>query len=202
MATTGDFLGPLKELGYSAITWIIIVIIGIIILVGLGFLGRYFYKKKKWNLRVEVKLPRSDGKIIGSEKAKGYFNAREGIVDIKRKGMKVVGTKPFDVRKYLQGTNYLEVIQIGPEEYIPILPKSYTKITNEKDGKIKALLEIEADLGKQRTWKTYFERVAKDRFTLSGFLDKHWRAIEMGILFFVIFLGFAIIWMRMPSICG
>ncbi len=202
MATTGDFLGPLKGVGSSIITWTIIGIVGLVVLTALGFLAVWAYRRKKWNLRVEIKLPRSDGKIINSEKAKGHYSVKEGIVDIKRKGLKAIGMEPFDVRKYLQGEKYLEVIQLGPEQYIPILPKSYLTIKEEGEDKGKTILEIEADIPKRRTWKNYFERVAKDRFTLLGFLQKYGQVMAFGVIIFLIFIGFSILWMRMPGICG
>ncbi len=196
-----DFVG----MGGSALTWFLIVLGGIIFFAAVGGIIYWQLKKKKWNLRVEVKIPRSDGQIINSEKAKGHYDADAGIVDIKRKGMKVVGMKPFDVRKYLQGTNYLEVMQVGAKDFIPILPKSYLEVQEKNsEGKMEkcAIMDIEADLGKRRTWKNYFERAAKDRFTIYGFLSKHWRAIEIGIIIFIMCIGFSVLWMRMPTICG
>jgi len=201
-------------LGWSVLTWVLVAVGGLIVVLLLGSIGWWVYRKKKWNLRVEIKMPRSDGKLILSEKAKGHYDANAGIVDIKRKRMRAVGMKPFDVRSYLQGSNFLEVIQIGVKQYIPLHPKSYEKFTTihkYTDKKTKEEKEEEteyymmkyiADIDKRKTWKTYFERTAKDRFTLAGFLSKHWRAIEIGIIVFIIFLGFAILWMRLPSICG
>ncbi len=213
-------------IGGTILQWILIIGGGLLVLGIFGGIAMWAMKRKKWNLIVEIKMPRNDGQVILRERAKGYFDAKAGVVDIKRKGLRAVGMKPFDVKKYLQGNKYLEVIQISPNEYIPVLPKSYTTVSIKeefvakvkegkgKDGKDKfvdkiftrvvesAIMKIEADFGKRKTWKTYMERAAKNRFTIIGFLDKHWRAIEMSIIIFVIFLGLAILWMRMPSICG
>ena len=196
-----DVVAPIKDIAGTAVTWIIIAVIGLVVLSAIGFFAYWSYKKKKWNLRVEVKLPRSDGKIINSEKAKGHYSVKEGIVDIKRKGLKAVGMEPFDVRVYLQGVNFLEVQQVGPDQYIPVHPKSYLKVLDE-DGKEHAILSIEAEVPKRKTWKNYFERVAKERFTLSGFLQKYGQLLAFGLLVFLIFLGFSILWMRLPSVCG
>ncbi len=204
-----DIGGKVGAIGGTVIQWILIVGGGLLVLGIFGFVAVWAMKRKKWNLIVEIKMPRNDGQVILRERAKGYYDAKAGIVDIKRKKLKAVGMKPFDVKKYLQGKNYLEVIQISPTEYIPVLPKTYTKVQVREigdDGKEKlvesAIMKIESDLGKRKTWKTYMERAAKNRFTIIGFLDKHWRAIEISIIIFVIFLGLAILWMRMPSICG
>lgn len=174
---------------------VVLVVLGVVI--GLGV---WFYKRKKWNLVVGVKMPR--GKVFTlSEIAKGHYDANAGIVDIKRKGVKSVGMKPFDVREYLQGERYLEVLMLSPTDYVPIHPKSY-EIVSDKNNKKHVVADIETDLLKRKTWKNYMERAAKNRFTLSGFLDSHWRAIELTIIVFIIFIGFSAIWMRLPSICG
>lgn len=211
MANITDLFG---SMGWDVLTWALVVFGGLIVITLLGSIGWWAYKKKKWNLRVEIKFPRSDGKLTLSEGAKGHYDANAGIVDIKRKKMKAVGMRPFDVREYLQGSNFLEVMQVGVKQYIPLHPKSYEKITVRhkfKDKKTKQeveedreyyVMKLIADVDKRKTWKTYFERVAKDRFTLVGFLSKHWRAIEISIIMFIMFLGFSILWMRMPSICG
>lgn len=211
MANVTDMFG---NLGWSLLTWTLVGVGGLIVLILLGSIGWWAYKKKKWNLRVEIKMLRSDGSMTLSEAAKGHYDAKEGIVDIKRKRMRAVGMKPFDVRKYLQGANFLEVMQVGAKQYIPLNPKSYNKFTTTHkyiDKKTKKEVEEEreyytmkfvADTDKRRTWRTYFERAAKDRFTLLGFLAKHWRALEISIIMFVMFLGFSILWMRLPTICG
>ena len=211
MANITEMFGGM---GWDVLTWVLVAAGGLVVLLLLGSIGWWAYRKKKWNLRVEIKMPRSDGKLIISEKANGHYDSNAGIVDIKRKKMRAVGMKPFDVREYLQGSNFLEVMQVGAKQYIPMHPKSYEKFTTihkYKDKKTKQDVEEEtdyytmkfvADVDKRKTWKTYFERTAKDRFTLLGFLSKHWRAIEISIIVFVMFLGFSIIWMRLPSICG
>jgi len=194
-----DFLTPIKSLGGNLITYSILTIVGLIVLCILGGVGIWAYRRKKWNLRIEIKIPRSDGRFVSSEKAKGHYNIIDGVVDVKRKGVKTVSMKPFDVRKYLQGENFLEVIQLSPNHYVPVLPQSYF-ILDDAGNKV-ALMNIEADIDKRKTWKLYAERTGKNRFTLKGFLDKHWRAIEMGIIVFIIFLGFSILWMRLPTVC-
>jgi len=190
-----DFLSSLSGIGGSILTWAIIIIGGLLVLIILGGVGIWAYRRKKWNLRVEIKMPRSDGKIILSEKAKGHYDIEEGIVDIKRKGLKAVGMKPFDIKEFLQGSNFLEVTQLGPKDYIPNHPDGY-KIFKDKKGNEYAIVDAIANFDSRRTWKNYMERSAKQRFTLSGFLDKHWRSIELGIIIFMLFLGFSVLWMR------
>lgn len=204
----GEIGAKASEIGGSLLNVILMIIIGLIVIAIIGSIAFFLMRRKKWNLIVEIKMPRSDGQILLRERAKGHYDIKAGIVDIKRKKLKAVGMKPFDIRKYLQGNKYLEVIQISPTEYIPTLPKSYQELKVEEvvEGKKQmvkyALMDIEANIEKRKTWKSYMERSAKNRFTILGFLDKHWRAIEISIILFVVFLGMSILWMRMPSICG
>jgi len=180
--------------------WGLIIIVALAVLVGVALWAK---KRKKWNLRIEVKLPRSDGKIINSEIAKGFYDTKAGFVSLKRKGIKSIDMKPFNVSKYLQGTNYLEVLQVGPDDFIPILPKSYTIITksNAKEGEQKrfALLDIEGDMGERKQWASNAAESAVNRFTLSSFLKRHEMAITLAILIFVMFIGFAVIFSQMPK---
>ncbi len=204
MVTTNS-INSFAQLGSSLITYSIYGVVGLIILIILGIIGYSFWKKKKWNLKVGIKIPRSDGRLINHEFAKGNYNINEGIVDIKRKGMRAAGMKPFDVREYLQGNSYLEVMQIGANEFIPLKPDSF-KVIHSKDlegNDIQtAIMKIKADTQKRKTWKDYFERTAKRRFTLKNFMDEYGKYLAFGMIIFVIFLGFAIVWIRMPSICG
>jgi len=200
-----EFLGSLSSMGWSAMKWFLIILGGLIVLTIFTLIGIWAYRRKKWNLRVEIKLLRSDGQYKDSEQAKGHYDAGAGIVDIKRKGMKVVGMKPFSLSEFIQGSRLLEVLQVGPKEYIPIHPDSFDRINYTdpltKEVKEKVVMSLKADLQQRKVWKTYMERAAKDRFTIAGFLDKHWRAIEISIILFVMFVGFAILWMKIPK-CG
>jgi len=200
-----EFLNTFTSMGGSALKWFLIILVGMIILAIFITIGIWAYRRKKWNLRVEVKLLRSDGNYKDSEIAKGHYDIALGIVDIKRKGMKPVGMKPFNLSEFVQGSRLIEVLQVGPKEYIPIHPDSFDRIKYTdpitKEVREKIVMSLKADLQQRKVWKTYMERTAKDRFTLAGFLDKHWRAIEISIILFVMFVGFAILWMKMPK-CG
>ena len=111
--------------------------------------------------------------------------------------------KPFSINKYLQGTNYLEVLQVGPDDFIPILPKSYTLITkaNAKEGDQTkfALLDIEGDIGERKEWASHASETALNRFTLSNFFKRHETAISIMIIMFGLFVGFAIVLSQMPK---
>ena len=162
--TTGIAGVDLGTLGSSAGKIGMYVVYGAIVIVALvaGFLIiRYFYTKKNYNLDVNIKIPRANGLIL-YEKAKGRYDSKAGIVDIKRKKLKAIGMRPFDVREYLQGPKYLEVMMLSPTEFIPIIPKSYEIVEN--GGEKHVVANITTDLKKRTVWGTYFERAAKDRF--------------------------------------
>jgi len=182
------------------VIWCIIILIVFAILGGVAFWAK---KRKKWNLRVEIKMPRSDGKIINSEKAKGFFDTKNGFVSLKRKGLTPIDMKPFNINKYLQGTNYLEILQVGPDDFIPILPKSYLTITktDAKEGEQKkfALLDIHGDMGERKQWASNAEESALNRFTLKSFLKRHEFAITLMIIMFGLFIGFAIVLSQLPK---
>ncbi|MHA2019047.1 MAG: hypothetical protein ACTSXY_12335 [Promethearchaeota archaeon] len=203
MVDTINLTGKISEYLGIATTWIIW---GFVILITLGVIGGvalWAKKRKKWNLRVEIKLPRSDGKLINSEKAKGYFDTKNGFVSLKRKGLNPIDMKPFNVNKYLQGTNYLEVIQIGPDDFIPVLPKSYTIIYKsdaiEGEQNKFGLLEIYGDLGERKQWASNAAESALNRFTLKSFLKRHEFAISIMIIMFGLFIGFAIVLSQLPK---
>ena len=179
----------------------------------------YWYFKKRWNLKVEIKLPRSDGKIIHGEWGKGFYNAKRGVVFIRRKGkgFKAIPMEVFDVRKYLQGTDLLTVIQVAPEDYRPVLNDSWTeyksKKRDKKTGEIildqygkplyekLSILNIKVDTGLNKAWKSSWETAAKKAYSLQSFFTQFQTPIAIGIVILSTFVGFAIIWTRLGSIC-
>ena len=203
MADVGSItskIGPYWDKILKFGVWGIIIVVTLVLVLVAVLWAK---KRKKWNLRVEIKLPRSNGEIINSEKAKGYYDTKQGFVSLKRKGISPIDMKPFNTSKYLQGTNFLEVLQIGPDDYLPILPKSYKIITksNAVEGEQKrfALLEIEGDLGERKAWASNAAESAINRFTLKNFLGKHQFAISIMIIMFALFIGFAIVLSQLPK---
>lgn len=174
-------------------------LIAIAVLGGLAAIGILAKKRKKWNMTVGINMARSDGLITNWEKGKGHYNATEGVVSIKRKGLKPYAMKPFDVRKYLKGKNHLEVLQIAPDDHIPIDPQSYTKVYDEDSGEEKAVVKLRTDLGDRRQWAFNAAKNAKNWFTLGKWLDQHWKAIEIGIIIFCMFIGFVALYSKIGS---
>ena len=196
-----DFGTTISNFTLSSVKFLAIGVGGIILVVGAIILSVWLYKRKKWNIRLEIKLPRSDGKLILSDKGKGFWDAKNGWIVVKRKGYRKVPTHPIDPKKWLRGRDFATLIQVGPEDFVVAIEDSY-KIVKDESGKEYAIMSIVADIGKRKTWKNYTERMGKNAFTLKGWADKHQLAITLAIVIFVIFLGFAILWMRLPTICG
>lgn len=184
------------------------VIGGLILLVILGLGGWLFVAKKKWNLRVEFKLTRSDGKIVNGEWGQGYYDSKRGVVFVKREnaGKFAKGTpiRIFDIRKYLQGGNIITVIQVGPEDYRPVLNDSWNEhvviYEDDKTGQRVAIkdsiLNIKVDSGLNKAWKSAWEAAAKNAYSIRSFMSQFQTPIAIGIVIICCFVGFAILWSK------
>ena len=175
----------------------VIVLVLIIIAVAVSV---YMYKRKKWNLEGDAILLRTGMNDQYEDKCKGYWDAENGWIVIKRKGYRNVHTKPFDPKTWLTGRNRFKVIQTGPEEYV-IARVEWNKIIDTDTGEETYISKVIADIGKRKTWKNYTERMGKRTFTIQAWMEQHQMAITLAIVIFAVFMGFAILWMRMPSIC-
>jgi len=171
-------------------------------------------KRKNWNIKVEFKIPRNVRKIrqkdgafrifgtLNKEWGKGFYNAKNGVVMIKRKGKKAVPMKPFDIKRYLSSGNILTVMQIGIEDYRPILDDSYIEVVDDKTGEEGALVRAKIDTSEGKAWRNSWERERKNVYTILSWMREHGQMLAIGLVVFIILVGFAIMWTRMPSICG
>lgn len=209
----GDILG-----GITSQTGTVLWGIGLIIVVGGtalllifgGFLWWWF--KKRWNLKVEFKLTRSDGRLTTAEWGKGYFNAKRGVCFVKRPGLRqrAIPIKIFDIRRYVQGDNVITVIQVGSEDFRPVLNESWqehsVEYVDDETGETKVvketILNIKVDTGLNKAWKTAFESAAKKAYSLTTFFQQFQVPIAIAIVVISLFVGFAIIWTRLPTVCG
>lgn len=184
------------------------VILGIIILVMLAGVFMIFYFRKRWNLNVEFKLTRSDGRITNAEWGKGYYNSKRGVVYVRRPTMgkfsSGVAIKIFDIRRYIQGDRIISVLQVGPEDYRPILNDSWTEhivsYQDDKTGEIKevkeSILNIKVDSGLNKAWKSAWDSAAKNAYSIRSFLSQFQTPIAIGIVIICCFIGFAILWTK------
>lgn len=191
----------------------VLMLIGIMLLIGFGlifFIIFFVWRRNKYNLVVNVKKLRSDGKIVSCEMAKGSFNAKRGVVYLKRKKTKEIPMAVFDIRRYLLGESYLEVIQVGPEDFRPVLNDSWTEYVSEKEdketGKIiitkESMLNLKVDTGMHKAWKTAWEIASAKAYSLRSFIEKFQVPIAIAIVIVSVFVGIAILWARLPTVCG
>jgi len=193
-----DFLGNIGG-GMSGYGTMAIYILAGIMAVGLcgGIVWWVVKKKTTYNILVEIKIPRSDGKLLTAEWGKGYYDMKRGVVYIKRKKKKPVPIEPFETAKYLQGKdNILTVIQIAPDYYLPIFPESYLEMEDDKTKEKAVLIKFAADFTKSRSWKNSFERETKQAYTIMNLLRDYAPMIGIGIILFMNFAGFAVLYSR------
>ena len=216
MAAFNDLFGSIGigggSGGGSFMTTILTILFGSVILITCAGTVWYFIaKKKKYNVKVEVKIPRNikqirnkDGslRIIGTlnkEWAKGFYSAKKGVVFIKRKGKKPVPMKPFDIKRYLSTGNILTVIQIGIEDYRPVLDESYIEVADSSTGEEGALIKAVIDTSESKSWKNSFERDAKMTYSIKNWIAEHGALVAMGLVLLMNLVGFAIVISRMPK---
>jgi hypothetical protein len=210
MADFGSIVGTVASGGASTVKWMFIIIGAILfICLVIGLFIWWKWSKNKYNLKVEVKMVRSDGRVVLGEWGKGSFNAKKGVVFIKRDKMKEVPMKVIDIRRYLQGTDLLTVIQVGPEDYRPVLNDSWTEhnITYEDENGNKvvmkeSILNIKVDTGEYKAWKSSWDSAAKRAYSLQSFLQQFAVPISIGIVLIACFVGFALLWTKLGSVCG
>jgi len=227
MSSFGKLFGAMGGGGSDLLMIVVYILLGTI---GMCLAGLFAWwmiaKRKKWNLDVEFRLPRDinqtedkDGNIrvngtIIKEWGKGYYNAKKGVVFVKRKGKPAVAMKPFNIKEFLSGKrNILTVIQVGIEDYRPILEQSYLEVMDnepikDEKGEVKldesgepmyqtgALIHAKIDTSESRSWKNSFERESKATYTIMGFLSQHGQLFGFGFILISIFVGFAIMYGR------
>ena len=209
MVDIGETLTGLIPKGSTVGLIMLLIIIGFIVIIVVGFIGLMIWNKKRWNLKVEIKLPRSDGKIVNGEWGKGYFNSRHGVVYIKRPGFmnKKIPLKIFDPKRYLQGSDMITVIQLSPIDYRPVLPKSFlefdVKYLDEKTKEVtivkETVMNMECDTGASKAWQTAFDAAAKKAYSLQSFMQQFQTPIAIAIVLVAVFVGIAALWTQMPK---
>ena len=196
--------------GTGSVLFWLIAIVGIVLLILLfaGGLFWWWWAKKRYNLKVEIKMTRSDGKVNLGEWGKGLFNAKKGVLFIKRKGLKAVPIKIIDVRRYLQGNDLITVLQVGPEDYRPVVNDSWIEYVREYEdekGNIieqkESVLNIKVDTGLNKPWKSAWDSASKRAYSLVSFLQQFQTPIAIAVVVLAVFVGIAILWTRLPTIC-
>lgn len=209
MADIGSTISGIVPSGGTVGLIFMMIVIGTIAFIVIGLIGLMIWNKKRWNLKIEIKLPRSDGKIINGEWGKGYWNSKQGVVYIKRSGrmQKKIPLKIFDPKRYLQGSNLITVVQLSPVDYRPVLPKSFltydVKYIDDKTGKEstvkEAVMDMECDTGASKAWQAAFDAAAKKAYSLQSFLQQFQTPIAIAIVLVAVFVGIAALWTQLPK---
>lgn len=222
MAIWDDVAGSLTKGTGSSIWMFVLIIIGIFIgLLLLGLAGWWWFFKKRWNIKAEIKLTRSHGRITNAEWGKAYFNAKRGVCFVKRPGImqRPIPIRIFDIRRYIQGDNIVTFIQVGPDDLRPVLNDSWesyeeSEPMKDKDGNIvkdkdgnpvyekASMMKIKVDTGLNKAWRAAWSQAAKQAYTLKSFFSQFQTPIAIAIVIIAVFVGFAMVWTRLGSICG
>lgn len=199
--TMGSLMGGMGLGGGGMMNTAVAIGVGLTVLIIVISIGVYFYKKSLWNIDVEFKFMRSNGTLITAEWGKGLLDSKRGVVFLKRpgRGKKKIAMAPFDVKRYLQGSRILSVIQIGLEQYFPIMPESFMEMKDDETGEVAALMSYKIDLTQSKSWKNQFERESKQAYTIAGLLEKYANFIGIGLIFMMNFVGFAILYMQIKG---
>ena len=187
---------------------ILYVLIGFAVLLMLGGVIAFFFLRKKSNLAVEFKLTRNDGRITNAEWGTGYYDAKKGVVFVRRPTMgkfaKGIAIKIFDIRRYLQGDKILTVLQVGPEDFRPVLNDSWTEhvqtYQDTKTGEVQevkeSILNIKVDSGLNKAWKSAWDSTARQAYSIRSFLQQFQTPVAIGIVIICCFVGFAILYSK------
>jgi hypothetical protein len=206
--STSELIPAATKVGGTSMTVLWYVVIGFAILLLVGGLIAFVLLKKKKNLDVEFKLTRNDGRITNAEWGTGFYDAKKGVVFVRRPTMgkfaKGIAIKIFDIRRYLQGDKIITVLQVGPEDFRPVLNDSWTEHvqtkTDEKTGEVveykESILNIKVDSGLNKAWKSAWDSTARNAYSIRSFLQQFQTPVAIGIVIICCFVGFAILYSK------
>lgn len=177
----------------------------ILLLVGVFMFAKWYKGKKSYNIPVTIFIPRSDNTTADVVRGVGgFFKSAPvgGIVSfrLKRKGVGVIEMPPVP-SKYLMGYNReLFLVQKGMDDFEPVLPKSFSYITEEESGKQVAVINLRAINQDATAWKFDNETHAKQRFTFHSFWEKYKDFIQITIFIFIVFIAAYIQWQGLKEV--
>lgn len=197
--------GTIGGVASGAITLIFWFIVGAVVFIGLFFLIKWNKGRKSYNIPVTIFIPRSDNTTADVLHAKGgYFKSKPvgGVTSfrLKRKGLGTIELPPPPSR-YLMGYNReLFLVQKGMDDFEPILPKSFSYVTSETDGKQYAVINLKCINQDATAWRFDNEENAKQRFTIHSFWEKYKDFIQMTIFIFIVFIAMYIMWQGLKDV--
>lgn len=203
MASLGEVIPQVGPASFNVLS------IAIWIFIGLGILGIIstfilvkVYLKRKWNMEALIRILRSDGEFLITEIGKAHYNSRKSKIYIKRpiKGSRKITHEMVDPKKYIQGDRTIEFILLSPDQVMPVSPDSYKQVT-DKDGKEMAVMNVKTDFLNNKSW--YYQSIDEgiDAFTIKSILQQFQTPIAIGIVIIACFIGFAVLWTKLGTIC-
>jgi len=191
----------------SAIQTFQTIIIGIIIgVVVLSFVGFFAWKRKenrRFNINLQIIVPRSDGKIIEWYAGKGAFNKSKAVGGIRsflvrRKGVATVEMPPPRSDFIIAPNNTLLLAQKGIDDFEPIM--LYNLSMASVGGKKVPILNLHAINQDATAWAFDIEETAKQRFTFASLWDKYQTAITMAVFVFIMSIALYINWIGQKDV--
>lgn len=193
MAITDNITNTLAQGGIALLFF---VIIGVIIILLIAFGAWLLFMKKRWNLKVEFKMTRSDGRVTVPEWGKGRYDPNNGTIWLKRKRKRAEAVKAKRLDKYLQGNNTVTAVG-NPGNWRIVIPESYLEVTDDETGEVAALVKLKTDTKEDKSWSVNFERMAGATFTIQNFMQQYGHAIEVAFIVLITvlsnFIGFSIV---------
>ncbi len=187
MVTIAEIWAPIAQYGIWGLVGVAILFFFVLIA---GAFGIWKYQKNKWYLTVGLKMPRDGSKTIVAEMARGLWYPRKATMWVKRKGL--FGSKFFvkmdDISKYLQGSDFIELIGSGID-WKPILYQSYTTMVNEETGQEASIMKYRMNFAKDKAWAIAAEREFIDTFSLSDVFNKLKDYIGWGLVIGIVILA-------------
>lgn len=179
-------------------TMILFIVIGVVAIILICLAAWLLMFRKRWNLKVEFKMVRSDGRITVPEWGKGQYDAKSGIIWLKRKGMRMKkeGVKAMRLDRYLQGQNTITVVG-NPGNWRIVIPDSFLEVVDTDTGEEATVITLKTDTREDKSWSTYFERLAGQTFTIQSFMAEYGQFIGWGLILMVViianFVGFSMV---------
>jgi hypothetical protein len=202
----GNLAGDLSGVVGSALSFGVKLIVGIILLVGIGFFLVHRNQKKQFNIPITIWIPRSDGKITDEIKAVGgYFKNKQpngGQItsfNIKRKGQKVCEIPPPSSRFLIGLNRKLYLVQKGIDDFEPVLPDSF-RYVKTPEGKRILVVDLNCINQDATAWTEDNRESSKRRFTFANFWERYKDFIQITIFIFIVMLTLYIFWISMKDV--
>ena len=184
-------------------TIIMWAIIGLVACTVIGIVAWKRYDNKKYNIKLQIIVPRSDGRVVNWYEGVGAFSKSRRVGGatsflIKRKGFSRCEIPPPRSDFIIAPNNTLLLAQKGIDDYEPIMPRDLSKVRT-KEG-VFPILSLKAINQDATAWGFDIEETAKQRFTFSSLWEKYQMMITMMTFVFILFLVLYINWIGMKDV--